>query len=290
MKRNPFETLPDTVEVGGCVYRINADFRVGVALETEMHSADPDAAGLLTLFYPEGIPEDVQAAADKLLWFYACPEGAQDDDDPPAVQRSARLYDFVQDADALTASFQQAYGIDLERDRLHWWKFRRLMFGLPPETPFMQVGKDLVQGLINGISEKIDVLKKKAGEIANTVTDKITGLFKTHSPSRVMIQIGKYVGQGLAIGMEARKKLVGKTAAGVASAVTKEVSRLNDEIEQITEKQQARQAAEELGGGAYCEDGLENTGGGGGGGGYNTSQLGGSGGSGIIMVRWRNKA
>lgn len=109
-----------------------------------------------------------------------------------------------------------------------------------------QVGKDLVQGLINGISEKIDALKKKAGEIANTVTDKITGLFKTHSPSRVMIQIGKYVGQGLAIGMEATKKLVGKTAAGVASAVTKEVSRLNDEIEQITEKQQARQAAEEL--------------------------------------------
>ena len=138
MKRNPFEALPDTVEVGGCVYRINADFRVGVALETEMHSADPDVAGLLALFYPEGIPEDVQAAADKLLWFYACPEGAQDDDDPPAVQRSVRLYDFVQDADALAASFQQAYGIDLERDRLHWWKFRRLMFGLPPETPFMQ--------------------------------------------------------------------------------------------------------------------------------------------------------
>lgn len=45
----------------------------------------------------------------------------------------------------------------------------------------------------------------------------------------------------------------------------------------------------ELGGGAYCEDGLENTGGGGGGGGHNAGQPGGSGGSGIIMVRWRNK-
>ena len=33
---------------------------------------------------------------------------------------------------------QQAYGIDLERDSLHWWKFRRLMFGLPGDTPFMQ--------------------------------------------------------------------------------------------------------------------------------------------------------
>ena len=42
------------------------------------------------------------------------------------------------DADALTASFAQAYGIDLEHDLMHWWKFRRLMFGLPADTSFVQ--------------------------------------------------------------------------------------------------------------------------------------------------------
>ncbi len=36
MKRNPFELLPDAVEVGGALVRIDSDFRVGVAIENEM--------------------------------------------------------------------------------------------------------------------------------------------------------------------------------------------------------------------------------------------------------------
>lgn len=138
MQPNPFEALPETVEVDGRTYRMNPDFRVGVAFETEMLSVEPDVAGLLALFYPEGVPENVQAAADKLLWFYTCPADKSTEESAGAAHTTARFYDFSQDVDALTASFRQAYGIDLEHDKLHWWKFRRLMFGLPPDTPFMQ--------------------------------------------------------------------------------------------------------------------------------------------------------
>ena len=137
MKRNPFERLPDSVEIDGEQVRIDPDFRVGVAIETELLSQSPDVYGLLTAFYPDGIPTDVEAAADKMIWFYAHTESAEPNEDAPK-SKGGRWYDFTQDADALLASFQQAYSIDLERDNLHWWKFRRLMFGLPQDTPFMQ--------------------------------------------------------------------------------------------------------------------------------------------------------
>lgn len=137
MKDNPFKQLPDTVEIGGVPTRINPDFRVGVAIETELLTDTPDVEGLLRAFYPDGIPADVETAADQMIWFYThTDETGQNDDETPRSS-ALRGYDFTQDADALMASFQQAYGIDLERDSLHWWKFRRLMFGLPGDTPFM---------------------------------------------------------------------------------------------------------------------------------------------------------
>lgn len=138
MRPNPFECLPDTVEVGGTRVRIDPDFRVGVAIETEMMTDAPDVDGLLRAFYPDGVPENVEAAADQMIWFYAHTDEAGQSDAEQTRSSIARWYDFTQDSDALMASFQQAYGIDLERESLHWWKFRRLMFGLPQETPFMQ--------------------------------------------------------------------------------------------------------------------------------------------------------
>ena len=137
MIHNPFEMLPEAVEIGGRPVRIDPDFRVGVAIETEMLSACPDVPGLLSAFYPDGVPEDIGVAADRMIWFYA----HTDSEDAPkagGAGKARRLYDFRQDADALLASFWQAYSIDLDRVRMHWWKFRRLMFGLPADTPFMQ--------------------------------------------------------------------------------------------------------------------------------------------------------
>ena len=138
MKHNPFERLPDTVEIGGKPVRIDPDFRVGVAIENELLSDEPDVEGLLRAFYPDGLPADVEAAADRMIWFYAHTDEAGNENGDTPRGGTARWYDFAQDADALMASFQQTYGIDLERDSLHWWKFRRLMFGLPGDTPFMQ--------------------------------------------------------------------------------------------------------------------------------------------------------
>lgn len=131
--------LPEAVVIDGRPVRINSDFRMGVAIETELLSDQPDILGLFKAFYPDGCPENVEEAANQMLGFYAHSDreepGEKGEGENGGIKR---WYDFSQDADALMASFQQAYHIDLDTVRIHWWKFRRLMFGLPVDTPFMQ--------------------------------------------------------------------------------------------------------------------------------------------------------
>lgn len=142
MKTNPFVLLPETVTVSGVEYPIDGDFRIMVTLETELSEEQPDVWGSLDLFYLHNIPKDIGQAAKAMTAFYLRAEEYQEEGQGEAEkgeqERTKKYYDFLQDADALTSSFQQAYGIDLETARIHWWKFRCLMFGLPLETPFMQ--------------------------------------------------------------------------------------------------------------------------------------------------------
>ena len=137
MKANPFQTLPDHVEIGGRWVTIDTDFRIGVAIETEaLESEEPDVAGLLSLFYRREIPGDVAGAVQAMLNFF---KGYDKQAEGKKVGKSpGRWYDFSQDADVLLSSFLSAYGIDLSTASIHWWTFRRLMLNLPTDCPFMQ--------------------------------------------------------------------------------------------------------------------------------------------------------
>lgn len=137
MKDNPFRALPKSVEVDGEEYLIDTDFRMGVAIEIDSLSENPDVIGLLEAFYLGNIPNDPRKAVDCMLRFYSSHNEETHKQKEKGAEK-ARWYDFTQDVDALTASFLDAYGIDLSTACIHWWTFRRLMLNLPPETPFMQ--------------------------------------------------------------------------------------------------------------------------------------------------------
>lgn len=127
------------MEIDGASYPINSDFRFGISLEMEVvHSEEPDVAGLLTAFYPAGVPFDVKSAADKMLEFYRGYMSLLDEKAAKNENKKGRQYDYNMDADVLIASFLNYYGVDLTQDKLHWWAFRRLMLNLPEESPFMQ--------------------------------------------------------------------------------------------------------------------------------------------------------
>lgn len=133
-----FARPPETVTVGGRSYPICTDFRAGVALETAVLSGEVDLAQLLRLYYPRGLPDDLDGAVNAMLWFYRCGAADNEDGTPRSHGTTVRAYDFEQDADAICAAFRAAYGIDLETARLHWWTFRRLLRGLPEDCAFMR--------------------------------------------------------------------------------------------------------------------------------------------------------
>lgn len=132
--------LPRHMEVQGGRWPIDPDFRLMVELETAVTSPaglSPELLGeLLERFYPQGVPQDTEGAVEGMLWFYRC--GKEDEREGGGAASHARLYDFEQDGEALYTSFLQAFRIDLTTDSVHWWQFRRLMFGLPADTPFAQ--------------------------------------------------------------------------------------------------------------------------------------------------------
>lgn len=139
MELNPFETLPKDVVIDGERYEINSDFRVGISIELEALSENgADVKGLLSAFYPQEIPRDINVAVDKMIEFYRGYEHTMKEKKEKKANSRARWYDFRQDADVLFASFFDSYGIDLTAANMHWWTFRFLMFNLPSDSAFME--------------------------------------------------------------------------------------------------------------------------------------------------------
>lgn len=84
---------------------------------------------------------------------------------------------------------------------------------------FLDYGKNIVQGLINGINNGIENAKKTVGGLAKAIIDKFTTETDINSPSKVFEQFGIYVDQGLANGITAAVPYVATAMQGVVNAV-----------------------------------------------------------------------
>lgn len=63
------------------------------------------------------------------------------------------------------------------------------------------IGKNLIQGLIDGVNNMIETAKNAVANVGNAVIDKIKNVLGIHSPSTVFAEIGGYIDQGLANGI-----------------------------------------------------------------------------------------
>lgn len=84
------------------------------------------------------------------------------------------------------------------------------------ETPgsvgeLYSIAKDLINGFIEGIYDKVNDAIYAVGEFCQDVVDKCKNVFKVASPSKVFMEIGAFLDEGLAIGIE-------KNAGGVTDA------------------------------------------------------------------------
>ena len=91
---------------------------------------------------------------------------------------------------------------------------------------FLDYGKNIVQGLINGINNGIENAKKTVGGLAKAIIDKFTTETDINSPSKLFEQFGIYVDQGLANGIAAAIPYVTTAMQGVVDAVQKKGNEL----------------------------------------------------------------
>lgn len=156
------EKPPMSVDVGGLSYAIDPDFRTMIEVEnlitgkdvTEEQKAfaeeimifNPDISfdaactnakyyEALRLFYKENIPDALEEAIEKLVWFYGCGKQEQ-----AAGRGKKPLYSYRYDFDYINAGFLQDYKIDLlEVEFLHWWKFVSLFSALRDDCKIREI-------------------------------------------------------------------------------------------------------------------------------------------------------
>ena len=85
----------------------------------------------------------------------------------------------------------------------------------------LQVGRDMIQGLINGVQEKWEELKAKIFEMGEALPMWMRDILGIQSPSLVFKEIGGYIGQGLAEGIAESQALVQQAVATLGSAAVK---------------------------------------------------------------------
>lgn len=104
-------------------YLIRTDFRIGLQISealSDVDLADPEKMiTALQLLYGAGIPTDIKLAEEGLMWFM---RGGQPRDDSSSDGRPP-TFDFEQDHRFLYSAFRARFGIDLTRERLHWFAF-----------------------------------------------------------------------------------------------------------------------------------------------------------------------
>lgn len=93
---------------------------------------------------------------------------------------------------------------------------------------FLDYGKNIVEGLINGINNGIETAKKTVGGLAKAIIDKFTTETDIHSPSKVFEQFGIYIDQGLANGIAAAVPYVTAAMQGIANTVQEKGQALID--------------------------------------------------------------
>lgn len=154
--------LPVSVDIWSKTYKIDADFRTIMNVEgiifgkevtddqkkfaeemmKEIDIEEKDAIAnakyydALKLFYRNNVPDDLEEAMEKMLWFYSCGK----EDEQSKTKTKKKVISFEYDFDYINAGFMQDYKIDLfEVDFLHWWKFMSLFSALHDDCKICEI-------------------------------------------------------------------------------------------------------------------------------------------------------
>lgn len=121
---------PEYAEVNGKQYKINTDFRIAIecqeiATDESISDFERALAIIYKLFGDDGIntPEHYERLLELAKKYLSCGKEIIDNDEEPDM-------DFVQDYPYIKTSFRSDYGMDIDKEDIHWWEFYDLINGL----------------------------------------------------------------------------------------------------------------------------------------------------------------
>ena len=95
-------------------------------------------------------------------------------------------------------------------------------------SKMLEAGKNIWQGLVNGIKSGIETAKGAAANLAKAIIDKFTTDTEIHSPSALFERFGKFIDQGLANGITAALPYVEQAMTNLANAVQQKGNEMID--------------------------------------------------------------
>ena len=129
-------------------FKIRTDFRESIKFELLMqdekiNETDKVKLALNLYFYDIDIKntEQLKKAINDMLWFYKC--GKEEQEEKTSQKASGgytkRIYSYEFDAEYIFSAFMEQYKIDLNKEHLHWWKFKSLFNSLNEEVLFSKI-------------------------------------------------------------------------------------------------------------------------------------------------------
>lgn len=110
-----------------------------------------------------------------------------------------------------------------------------------------EIGRNIIQGLIDGITEKANAVVQKVQSIAGSIKKTITNALDIHSPSRWMRDmVGKNIVQGIIVGLDKEQPELDKAMSGLVPtpSVTPTVRSLTDRPVGVTQTKTESQSTE----------------------------------------------
>lgn len=122
---------PEFAEIKGKKYKINTDFRIAIecdniAKDETTGEYEKVLAIIYKLFGNEGLddPQNYDKLLELGMKFLSCGQEFEEKNNQKVNM------DYEQDLGLIEASFRSDYGIDLDKEEMHWWTYFNLMNGL----------------------------------------------------------------------------------------------------------------------------------------------------------------
>lgn len=100
------------------------------------------------------------------------------------------------------------------------------MISILQDIDLRQMGKDAIQGFINGIGDMISSVRTKVGSVVDTLKEKLRGDLEMNSPSKLLQTYGNWTFEGFINGADEMLGGIRNVAAKAASAIQPDVDQV----------------------------------------------------------------